>query len=408
VFVFSKNNRKLFEMNTIVLSDFASVNSVLTSIEDSSVTNEDMSNLSVITELESGIGESDESPLIYGMILGKPYIFKAFQANNKIEVATAEKIEWAYSYTTEQGVISGIFQDAKEFTVSLTINTANVCGRYLTIFAFMQDRKIQASIKIWVHFRFRYFSRTTIKKEIGKRLVQPYLISQNATSLCGMAAVFYLFAKTFPVDYQEIALELYRKGEVTRNKYTIKPHSSMYEVEPVSKNKNYPGFRKYADGSLMKQPELMPQADWVVLASARSSLSYLGYNGKAGEDFKAINWGRIVKKLLKDFFGYSSVLDKTSFYTGFNYKETLLEIQKDFLAGYQLIFLIDSNMLSDKVTYIGNAVNWHYIVYEGDLFFDQDKNYQFSFYSWGKIFKNQSIRSSVFNSTFYGYYKIKT
>jgi hypothetical protein len=394
-------------INTVVLADSITVNLNLTLTGDDLAFGENTNKLFLASELEEGIGDDEGVPLVYGMIFGKSYILKAFEAKNQQEVATEETLEWAYYYTTERGINSGIFEGAKKTTVALTVKSLNVCGRYLTIFAFMQDRKVRASITIWVHFRFKYFSRITIKKEIGKRLVRPYLISQNATSLCGMAAVFYLFAKTFPVAYEEIALELHKKGEVTRNSYTIKPQASMYEVNPVSTNKSYPGFRKYADGSVMKQPELMEQVDWLVLASARSSLSYLNYNGKAGDDFKAINWGRIVKKLLKDFFGYSIVLDKTTIYTGFNYKETLIKIQEDFVLGYKLIFLIDSNMLRDKVTYIGNAVNWHYIVYEGDLLFDQDKNYQFSFYSWGKIYKKHSIRSSVFNSTFYGYYKVK-
>jgi hypothetical protein len=372
----------------------------------------------ISTELDDGLGISDAATVVKGMLIGKTYAMKLESAlrnassgfhggsSNKVKGSQSE-IRWGYRYKAGDAEKEGWFVNGHGSSISLTLNTRELCGHFFTIFVVNAQLTVLACTSVWIHFRFRYFSRSTVQAEVHERLIKPDLISQNSTSLCGMAAVFYAFARVKPQDYQLIALELHQKGEVSRNHYTIRPKKSMYDVKPGIENVMYPGIRRYADGTVIKHPRLMPEADWIVLASARSSLGFLGYGGKDGQDFKAINWGRIVRKLLINFLGYHTVIDKTRWFTGFSAKDALKEIEEDYRAGYQIIFLIDSNMLHDQVSYFGNAVNWHYIVYEGALSFDNDKNFQFSFYSWGQIYKDQIIRSSVFNSTFYGYYKLR-
>jgi hypothetical protein len=340
---------------------------------------------------------------IKGLVIGKPYVLEAVDPLRDASQTDVSQIIWAYQYQIEEVTIEGVFGNVNGQAVSLTVENLDVCGRFVTIYAIGDVLQEIASINVWVHFRFRYFSKKIITAEIAKRIAHPFLINQNSTSLCGMAAVFYSVLKINPALYRHIALEFHQKGTVTLNNYTIKPNKFMFDVKPTTDNLSYPGLNKGSNGLLIG----MPLVDWILLAGARSSLSSLNYKGDDGDNFKAINWRGIVKKMLKDFFGYKTIIDYTRYYTGFNYKNSLVQIEEDYKNGYQIVFLIDANMLENKVRYILNALDWHYIVYEGDLSFDEHKNYIFSYYSWGRIYKKQVIRSSVFNSTFYGYYKIK-
>lgn len=357
--------------------------------------------IKITSMLDDGLG--NDGLAIKGFVVGKSYVLEAVGLPKDAGKAGVSQIKWAYRYQTEEEVFEGVFANNIGTTVSLTIENLDVCGHFLRIYALGNSGHEIAILNIWVHFRFRYFSRKIIVAEIENRMERPFLISQNSTSLCGMAAVFYVFLKNNPLQYKSIVLELHQKGTVTLNNYTVSPNKSMFNVKPNSDNFSYPGLNNGSNGLLIQ----MPLADWILLASARSSLSPLNYKGENGDNFKAINWPGIVKKMLKDFLGYKTVLDHTRYHTGFNYKKSLIQIQEDYKNSYQIIFLIDANMLENKVRYLLNALDWHYIVYEGDLSFDEHKNYIFSYYSWGRIYKKQVIRSSVFNSTFYGYYKIK-
>lgn len=353
-------------------------------------------------------GFNDSSQLVKGLIYGKVYEFDAVKFKQGKAPTDLSTIHWAFKYETEQGIVQADFKNGQGKKIHVSIEALAVCGKNLTIYAYIKSKESGVSLTTWVHYRFRYFDRAKVKDEMNKRLAQNYLINQSSTSLCGMAAIFYCFLKIDSGDYNNIALELHQKGTVALNQYTIKPNSSMYDMKPFADNEKYPGMRKYSDGTAINPPKLMPLVDWIVLASARSSESNLGYSGEDGQDFSAINWGSIMTKLLKDFMGYTTIIDNTTLFTGQNHTDKLIQMQKDYQEGYQVILLIDSDMLDDSISWAGNLTNWHYIVFEGDLFFDTagDK-YQFSYFTWGQFYNKHSFRASVFDSNFYGYYKIK-
>lgn len=364
--------------------------------------------IKIKTALVEGSEDEHGITLKDGMIYGGVYVFEVVKFKNGKVPNDVSTIHWGYRYETENGVGEGDFHNGTGRKISVSLSTVEVCGRNLTIYAYIKSKESGASTTNWVHYRFRYFSRARVIAEVEERLTSNYKISQNTTSLCGMAAIFYTFLRIAKDEYKKLALDLHQKGEVTLNKYTIRPRQSMYEMQPFVANEKYPGYRVYSNGKKMPTPELMPFIDWIVMASARSSESSFGYTGESGQNASAINWGSVMEKLLKDFMGYTTVIDKTSLITGFNYTDTLIQMQSDYQEGYQIILLIDSDMLDDSVSYLGNLSNWHYIVYEGGLFFDTEANkYRFTYFTWGELFKDKWFRASVFNSNFYGYYKIK-
>jgi hypothetical protein len=91
--------------------------------------------------------------------------------------------------------------------------------------------------------------------ELTLRVLDPKRIDQGAFGLCGPAALATLLAKTEPVTYIQLAVELLTTG---------RSHVRGFSLTPGEEIQRY-------------RPSGTPQADWLVLASLRSSDQF-GYN----------------------------------------------------------------------------------------------------------------------------------
>jgi hypothetical protein len=375
----------------------------------------EVESIKLLTPLEKGYDWKGKSVLKDGMIIDKTYLFEVVKFKDNIVPTDYNQIKWAYRYEGENGIIEADFQQdgisAKGRMISVCLkNDLDICGRGLTIYAYIQSKKSGGVLNEWVHYRFRFFSRETVKSEIEVRISNPELINQSSTSLCGMVCVFYFLAKYAKEDYRKVSLKLHQTGIAKYNDYTIKPDEELYKMNPDSDLK-YPGFRKYNNGNPIVPPRLMPLIDWVTMASTRNTESFLGYTGKDGQDFSAINYPSILKKLMKDFLKYEDVIDYTDFGInpgGGEMLQYLIDMQKAYQEGYKIAILIDSDMLYDKPTYFANFDRWHWIIYEGDIYIDESaQTYNFSYVCWGEKKLKRAFKRFNFNSNFYGYIKGK-
>lgn len=365
------------------------------------------------TPLDKGVDDNGQER--EGMIFEKRYEFEVVRFVNNVPPQDDNSIQWGYEYTTEEGrLIQDVFPDGKGKKLNLSIHAHAALGRDLTIKAFIKNQDQEGKITKPVHNRFRFFARNQVRSELTDRIATtkgkgPSLINQNSTSLCGMACIFYLLAQKDPEGYKKLGLELHQTGVATYGQYKIEPDVDMYDMDP--KSENYPAFREYSDGTKINPPELMPFADWITLASTRSTESSLGYEGQAGQDFSAINYPSIMVKLKKELLGYGDVVDKTDYGMNPNSLDKsnwLTEMQEALNQGYKISMLIDSDMLSDKPTYFMNLTRWHWITFEGDVALDAANDaYTFSYFCWGKLKKSRSFKMKVFNTNFYGYIKGK-
>jgi hypothetical protein len=227
-----------------------------------------------------------------------------------------------------------------------------------------------------------------------------------------MAAIFYALAKKRPQDYEQLTKELVRVGEYSVGGYVVRPSAGvaekMYAVNPA--DANYVAMEMF-------------EADWVVLATARSGESDLGYDGleRLGHPvdmFKAINWPGLMTRLAKAFFG-QAVHDKGLFVPGLLLNKSplgwihdvfsdadireLIDLDAKFRSGSQILLMVDSDILyrqqdapNRKVVSYNPASlgDSHWIVYEGGLSL-LDKNgaattdvsavctIRFKAYTWG-------------------------
>ncbi|SLJ84078.1 hypothetical protein [Psychrobacter sp. DAB_AL43B] len=363
-----------------------------------------------------------------GLVFNKTYKFLAKLAGSKNSIEST-KIVWVIRYTspsTSQNKLMALKAIIKgpEFELDLKDKHKDMAGCEIEISCHMQARpKKSVSNKYFVHNRFMYFDSGKVLNQVKQRMMYPWMIDQGASSLCGMACLYYILIQRSSSLYKKIAIELHRTGiyELS-NGYTIKPKSSMYDIKPED-----------SDYKNMK----MDEVDWIVLASTRSSESNLRYDGIETGSFDqlgAVNWMGMLTRMCKEVAGYSSaksndlglldvgktIINKRNFSI-----DKLFEMDKKYKSGKKIIMMIQPKMIDDKKGDRDiNSIHW--VVYEGGLqFFDGDGrnvasdslhigNVKFDIFTWGynpknspRIISKQGISATNFSNNYYGHIEVK-
>lgn len=379
--------------------------------------------IELITPLDLGSKNDGKGKTQEGFIFGKTYKFKVKSFTNGNPVSN-QLIRWMYKYhnlTTNKWV--EVHSKIKGDQYSLYFNEKEMCGRFVFVRAYIDDEDNEGKLQKWHHNRFRWFDRSIIEDEIKERTdnKKPWLVNQSGTSLCGMACIFYLFAKEQPNEYKKFAKTLFRTGEATFNKYIVKPSEELFEINP--KNSNFPKT------SGIK----MPLVDYITLAGTRNADNpdYKGGN----EEFEAINWPWLMTNLGKKLLGYNTVemdyykVNKSYLRDFFGSDEKIRILEKgidvDYKNGYQICLLIDGSMVaySAESNYsLDDFQEYHWITYEGGLQilngtkvesdYDNVTNINFNVVTWGEL-RNGSLGPKIkltknqFRSNYYGYIRFK-
>ncbi|WP_144410383.1 hypothetical protein [Chromobacterium vaccinii] len=371
-----------------------------------------------------GTGENFQKAMIYG----NKYEF-AVVLMNGCAPASGDDYCWAVEYrspdTSESKMVRKELGNLGS-KAKIQIDDPDFCGCELKIKVYLDNPEQGCELVQFVHNRFRWFDAKRVQTQVQERMREPWRIDQGSSSLCGMAALYYVTIKRSPDRYRKIAHELHRTGLCKIDDFTIEPSDSMYEIKPK-------------DGDY--QHMHMWEADWIVLAGTRSSESNLGYHGiETGnwDQFTAINWPGMMADLVRKIAGYGSVesvdigllhpvAKKLFSYAGEDVSDALAELRKidsHKARGHQILLMIDANMIGNQPNYsVGDIKNSHWVVYEGGLLDGKDQ-VSFKVYTWG--FDPESIRkydlrgmlgapdpstvmtpngisSSAFESNYYGY-----
>jgi hypothetical protein len=97
---------------------------------------------------------------------------------------------------------------------------------------------------------FPHLRMPKVVYDLTKRILQPRLIGQGAYGLCGPATFTLLLAKTRPLDYARLAVDLTRRGASTINGLEIAPNAHVRGHTP--------------------QPPI-EEGDWLIEASLRNA-----------------------------------------------------------------------------------------------------------------------------------------
>lgn len=355
-----------------------------------------------VTDLDKGFDKSGNP--VEGMIYEKEYQFA-------LRRPEGQSVRWTFRYSNS----ALIYYDhayAEGASVAFKVRDANRCGTMLEVVAY-SNGVILGKLTVWVHYRFRFFKRPILEKELEERRKDPWKIDQRNTALCGIACIFYLLATDQPDLYEQGIGELHRTGYALFDSYEIRPPAGLYEMDPDN-SEDY--------------PKGMPYADWISLAAVRSMESHWGYRGRKKEVFSAINWPPMLTRLGRTLLQYKKVEFKLYFPVKtffrdllFPYKkiDILNDIQRAHLEGKRIVLMIDMDMLFNRSNYnIRSLVRYHWIVYEGALRM-VDRNgltttdsretamIYFQSYTWGLPPKRSptclGISRNSFLRNFYGY-----
>lgn len=392
------------------------------------IVNEAVKEIELLTALDLGSKNDRSGTTQLGMIFGKAYHFKV-KSYVKSPPANIRDIKWMIKYhSLSQNKWLEIPLSTKGDSVTITMNDEDMCGRFVYVRAYIKDPEKEGEYKEWKHNRFRWFDRMFVEDEITDRTDngKPWLINQSGTSLCGMACIFYLFAKEQPDTYKKFAKELFRTGEATFNSYVVKPESEVLDRQPFIKgilnDKNYPWHWKWIGG--IKKKVHMPLIDYITMAGTRNTDNRKYKGGE--EEFQAINWPPLMTSLSEKFLGYNDVSSKGVYnpikplvYTTLDIENKISDINKQLGLGYKLIIMIDSDLIDD--VWDKSSLDLHWVVLESPIIWNYKPSFfkadidemDFNVYSWGtdpfgaNKYLRKKITSNHFMANYNGYIKVK-
>lgn len=350
----------------------------------------------------------------YGMIYGKSYKLRVSKFAHNIAPKNKNDIKWQVSYLGKGNVLTLTYIQKTGDEIVFNCDNLDYCGQTISFYAFVREsgkkQNNKAKLEVFCHNRFRWFDKKVFERELLYRTdyKKSFLIDQNQTSLCGMACIFYLFAKYQPEEYKKFARDLFRKGEATCNNYTASPSKELFEKR---RDKNNFPYNKLG---------FMPIIDFITLAGVRNTENSF-YKG-GNEQVMAINWPNVMTKLCEKLLGYKIVKSKGCYnplkpifnplfglpIMG-NPLSKIEDINEQLAKGYKLILMVDSDMIND--IWDISSVDLHWVVLEKTIllkkkgFFDPVQ-VSLSVYSWGKIY-NITISLFHFINNYNGYIKVK-
>ena len=377
-----------------------------------------------LDDLDEGAANDGEKGTVQkGIIHGKSYKFEVSEFTDG-EPLNEKSIKWKVScINSDTGdTYSNVLKDEfyKGKNISINFNVSNYCGYKIIVKAYIENSETEGQFNTLIHYRFRWFDREILKKEIKARTDDglPWKIDQNGTSLCGMASIFYLFAKEQPEEYKKFALELHRTGECQYNDYKVTPDENLYKRRPYTEdetvNNDYVFIPIVNKQGKEVDREYMPLVDYITLGSVRNTGNGM-YKG-GNEQVAAINWPWFMVDLCKKFLGYSEV-DSKGIYnpikplvsTSFGFEEKRQEMNQLLADGYRLILMIDSDLIDDRWDF--SSVDLHWVVLETPIEKIKGKTeylYRFKVFSWGcKDYPVVDMTWSHFINNFNGYIKVK-
>jgi hypothetical protein len=153
-------------------------------------------------------------------------------------------------------------------------------------------------------YSFRYLDKKEVERNINKRISFPYLINQQSTSLCGIASIAYIFAKSNSTGYNNFITNMHKKGialiDQTGYKVEIDNDEHLVELKPQNKKVGSLEF-----------------ADYLFLATIRDFKNILWDYDTRKDDSKieetlegctGISFPHIISGLMKDVLNFKNIL----------------------------------------------------------------------------------------------------
>lgn len=254
-----------------------------------------------------------------------------------------------------------------------------------------------------------HVERAKVAAGLKYRLDNPDSFNQGQTWLCGIATFVRVWAYDHPVEYVQLAADLFEKGEgwLKGGPKTLVDKRSTGEKITTSSDLLNSAVARISD------KESLDHADWVVLAAIRESFnSVFTYGADEGPfHIKAWNFPSDVVREFKAG-GYSRVISKADGLGGGGYNN-FVEATDLYDRGWRVILLIKSDLLKASAFQNPGAVRTsdHWVGLNSTVFMSlPGPNCQvdrFEVYSWdGPHFippVGQKMAFSLFDKYYFGF-----
>ncbi|MGG6229193.1 type VI secretion system tube protein TssD [Tenacibaculum sp. SDUM215027] len=340
-----------------------------------------------------------------GLIHGKEYTLKVTKYKNDKTPKNSNSIKWSYGYTNVNGeiVIGSIKQKGDKITFKT--NNLDYCGYKITFYAYIENKENEAELEVFHHYRFRWFDRKTVEKQISQRKHSPWRIDQGASSLCGIAlAGFYLARDNFDL-YESYIKEIHQKGS-----YLFK--DTNYQIE-IDSDKHLIKYKttdaKYPEQSYSTAP--MEEIDYIFLLTIKDNLNLVwDYDpdnknvGGFAEGGTGLTLPNEIETIFKKINNFSDVIDETNLITSkwSNSTDSVSQLKKLIQDNYKVAILIEGSAFqNNKKASFSVPTHWVGVL---DVI-DNSKNEEIEIlvYTWGKKNKKWKLSYDVFEDSYYGY-----
>ena len=166
-------------------------------------------------------------------------------------------------------------------------------------YAFSENRVIDGIELEGLEFT-KNLDRKKVQDRVNTLKMFPTAIYQGGAGTCAVAAVTYLWIKRDKEGFAKAAMDLYDKGEVKVNEYSIDPDSHLEEMDPKNNKDIYSGLGETF------------QADWMILSSIQDSQNtFYDFDGVSSDKQGAGNTSSDIADMMTKLVGYNHVVEHT-------------------------------------------------------------------------------------------------
>jgi len=182
--------------------------------------------------------------------------------------------------------------------------------------------------------------RNKVADGLQNRIMNPNIIAQTSTNMCGIAAFVHEWAQDDPVGYAWLGISLYEAGWGRIGKGSMLGK----EVRPSSDLKTSPIPYYHSNGHTFE----MNHADWVVLASIREAFNGLFTRYTATDPFEPLAGMTTPGEVVNAFkaAGYTSIINQADWAMGKGF-DNIQEASDLVDAKWKVVLLINDRMLYD-------------------------------------------------------------
>lgn len=284
--------------------------------------------------------------------------------------------------------------------------------------------KARSGGNIWLNVQ-----RDRVADGLQDRLMNPNLIAQCSTNLCGIAAFVSAWAKDDPVGYAWLGISLFEAGwgRIGRGEMlgkVVRPSTELKNAPipstPVSKlpiagKKDANGKDVYIEFETPHGLQ-MNHADWIILASVREAFNTVFSVYTKYDPLEPLQGMATPGEVVKEFkaAGYTQIIEKTNWGLGEGL-DNLNEANAYLQNKWQVVLLINSNMLKDETIDKSSTISNHWIRMRTEIKMNLvGKDYvipPFEIFTWGKVRQVPEALPSItwptFMKNYYGFIAVK-